>query len=181
MRCTINSCPDCGERLIHQVNRQGNESASGFGQWVQKVLRRSFGFADVDGVVERTRNGQKLIREYEHKQPWHKFEWSQESLLRAKAEMYQFCISQGFKFADGTRLSPESGVFVVRCEVNPDITLNGTVTVTHMATGESVEMSQRYFALWFASRKDERAWDLETLMHQFVYQNQFETLALDGV
>jgi hypothetical protein len=147
---------------------------------VQKVLKRSFGFADLDGVVERTRNGQKLIREYEHKQPWHKFEWAQQTLLRAKAEMYQFCISQGFKFSDGTLLSPESGVFVVHCEVKPDITLNGIVSVTNMATGEQVEMSQRQFALWFASRKAERAWDLETLMNQFVYQNQFETLAVEG-
>jgi hypothetical protein len=134
----------------------------------------------MDGVVERTRDGQKLIREFEHKQPWHKFQWAQQSLLRAKAEMYQCCIEQGLRFSDGSLLSPESGVYVVNCEVQPDITLKGKVCVTHMASGQQVDMTQRQFALWFASRKDERDWDLQTLINQFVYQNQFETLALDG-
>lgn len=164
--------------MIHQVNRQMNESASGFGQWVQTFLKRSFGFADMDGVVERTRDGKKLIREVEHKQPWHKFDSSQRKLLQAKAEMYQYCIDQKFTFSDGTLLAPDSGVFVVGCQVNPDITLDGSVTVTNMATGQEFVMSQRDFALWFASRNDERARDLQWLMNQFVYQNKFETLAV---
>lgn len=181
MACNKNhTCEHCGDRLIHQQNRGGTESASAFGQLVQKILTRRFAFADVDGAIERTRDRLKLVRKFEWKYPGQKFDPPQKSLLRADAEMLHALGQQKFQFTDGSTLCPESGVFAIEGEIYPDVSLRSSVTVTDMFTGAENTMTPREFFFWLASRSDERSKGDDWMWKQFINWQQRETLAVEG-
>jgi len=165
--------------MIHQVNRKAHESASGLGQIVHDCLPRVFAFADLDGVIERTRNGQKLIREIEQKQPGHKFEGPQRAILQAKAEMYEALKPQGFTFSDGSQLAKESGVYIVRAEVTRELKFGSDVEVEEILSGAKKTMRVIDFLIWLASRKDERDRGEPWVSREFTRQNlNYETLSV---
>ncbi len=181
-RCPSSECQYCGEKMIHLVNRKGHESASGLGQIVHDWLPRKFAFADLDGVIERTRGGKKLIREIEQKQPGHKFDGPQRAILKAKAEMYEALKSTGFTFSDGSKLAQESGVYLVRADITPDLKFASEIEVEHILSGAKKTMEPLEFLIWLASRQDERDRGEPWVSKEFTLQNlNYETLSFTDV
>lgn len=181
-RCPSTDCEQCGEKMIHLVNRKGHESASGLGQIVHDWLPRKFAFADLDGVIERTRGGKKLIREIEQKQAGHKFEGPQRAILKAKAEMYEALKSTGFTFSDGSTLAPESGVYLIRADITPDLKFGSEIEVENIMSGAKKTMEPLEFLIWLASRKDERDRGEPWVSQEFTRKNlNYETLSIADV
>jgi hypothetical protein len=107
---------DCGEEMIHRDNRRFYESASAFGQIVNRPparggAPRDFGCGDVDLFIHRQRFGITLLRWIEHKQPRHKFEESQRHSLSDFDRLLRHSVEHP---PDGLVLHPDCGVFVLR-------------------------------------------------------------------
>src|SRR5262245_14952791 len=101
-------CPDCGDTLIHQSNRQDDESSSEFGQYMhdrgeQDRRWREHYWLDIDGVIYKKRS--RVLRIIEHKNRGGGIRPSQETVLPLLAKALQLLIA--------TKLIHEqSGVFV---------------------------------------------------------------------
>lgn len=107
MTCQPRSCPDCGDRLIHQSKRGPGESSSAFGQFVHDKIGRVMYWADIDGAA--LRNKTKVLRIIEHKPPNGNPSESQKAILPLLAKAIQLLASTGL-------VHEQSGVFVVRSE-----------------------------------------------------------------
>lgn len=115
-RCNDETCClQCGDRLIHQGARRGNESGSPFGQWVHDELPRTFTVGDVDLYVRRWyRDGGEevvLLRWIEHKSTGQKFEDAQQRALIDFDAIIRHAIDCP---TSPVALDKGSGVFVVR-------------------------------------------------------------------
>lgn len=108
-------CPSCGDKLIHLRNRGPHESSSPLGQHLHDVYPRTFNVVDDDAeprsidVQKRTRS---CVRRLEHKFPGQKLSTAQGTLLPVYAEAFGALVARG-------RLSDDSGVFVITCEIPP--------------------------------------------------------------
>lgn len=105
----ITECPDCGDILIHQSNRQEDESSSEFGQYVHDRGERDRSWRemywlDVDGVICKKRT--QVLRIIEHKNRADDLSDGQKHVLPLLAKALQLLVA--------TRLiHSQSGVFVV--------------------------------------------------------------------
>jgi hypothetical protein len=100
----LQHCPVCGDRLIHQKNRKGNESSSAYGQYIHENYGNDFDFMDLDGVIwKRTF---KILRIIEHKPLGQMVKNSQRRILPIFSRFIALGVSAGF-------LHPQSGVFVI--------------------------------------------------------------------
>lgn len=104
----VTGCPDCGDALIHQSNRQEHESSSEFGQYMHDRGEmdsrwRQMYWLDVDGIVYKKRT--KVLRIIEHKNRSGDIRDSQETVLPLLAKSVQLLIATQV-------IHPQSGVFV---------------------------------------------------------------------
>lgn len=104
--CRGQKCGNCGMPLIHQVNRQMDESSNAIGHFVRS-LTHDFGFTDIDGVSARG----DTLRIIEHKWSASRISDSQASILRTLATLVDVGIEAGI-------VSPRSGVYVVRTSLD---------------------------------------------------------------
>lgn len=105
----IEGCPDCGDTLIHQSNRQEHESSSEFGQYMhdrgERERRwREIYWLDVDGAVYKKRTG--ILRIIEHKNNGGVLRDSQRHVFPLLAKALQLLAATGL-------IDRQSGVFVV--------------------------------------------------------------------
>jgi len=124
MSCHNKSCADCGDRLIHLVNRGSDESSSPIGQHVHDNLPNTFFWMDSDATVYKLKT--KIWRQVEHKFDGQELSKSQETMLPMMARMVQSEVKAG-------NLDDASGVFVLWtdqqftaatvCRVRPTATL----------------------------------------------------------
>ena len=77
--CGPQTCPDCGDKLIHQHQRKGNESSSGLGQHIHETYPKDFDWMDIDGVIFKS--SRRLLRIVEHKEPGKSLSGSQRRVL----------------------------------------------------------------------------------------------------
>lgn len=109
--CRRHWCIGCREEMIHRDHRKFFESSSGFGQIINRDYGRgSFGFADVDLVLERRGqgfDGLPLLVVFEHKELSAKIGHSQQAILRRLAMVVHHAVVS-------RKLDPKSGVFTVR-------------------------------------------------------------------
>ena len=104
----VRGCPDCGDTMIHQNNRQEHESSSEFGQYIhdrgeRDPVWRQIYWLDVDGIVYKKKT--KVLRIIEHKNRGGSIRDSQETVLPLLAKAVQLLVA--------TRVvHHESGVFV---------------------------------------------------------------------
>jgi hypothetical protein len=103
--CTQRQCPECGDRLIHQLNRGPHESSSAFGQYVHDHIDKGVYWADVDGVIYKV--GTRVLRVIEHKTRSGNLSKGQEAILPL--------LGMGIRsLAANELVHPQSGVYVVQ-------------------------------------------------------------------
>lgn len=105
--CIRHNCPDCGDEFVHQNNRRGNESSSGYGQHIYDSYPKDFYYADVDGVIYKLATG--IMRIVEHKPIGADLKPSQRAILPMLAASVDV-------LADVQVLNADSGVFVINSD-----------------------------------------------------------------
>lgn len=103
MRCHARTCPDCGDKLIHQRARTTKESSSALGQHIHDSYPKVFDWMDIDGVIYK--KSMRLMRIVEHKEPGKSLSASQSRVLPILALGINAAIADGL-------LHERSGVFV---------------------------------------------------------------------
>lgn len=104
----VTGCPDCGDTLIHQTNRQEHESSSEFGQHMHDrgesdPIWRQMYWLDVDGAIFKKKTG--VLRIIEHKNRGGAIRGSQEEVLPLLAKAVQLLVAT-------KQIHVQSGVFV---------------------------------------------------------------------
>lgn len=108
----VRDCPECGDQLIHQMNRGPHESSSAFGQYMhdrgEKDQRwRQMYWMDVDGAIYK--KSTQVLRFVEHKPPSGVLSAGQREVLPLLAKAVQLLVGTGL-------IHRQSGVFVLRSE-----------------------------------------------------------------
>lgn len=105
--CQQRQCPDCGDRLIHQLNRGPHESSSAFGQYVHDHVDKGVYWADIDGVIYKVDT--RVLRIIEHKTRDGSLSKGQESILPL--------LGMGIRsLAANELVHPQSGIYVVQSD-----------------------------------------------------------------
>jgi len=107
MKCPVQHCPTCKDRMIHQTKRQSDESSSAIGQFVHDRLSKKLYWADIDGALLKRAN--RVLRAVEHKFRGQDLRPSQRAVLPILAEAIDVLIERG-------RVHPDSGVFVLTAD-----------------------------------------------------------------
>jgi hypothetical protein len=139
-------------------------------------MLRSFGVADIDLAVERTRDGVTLFRVIEQKQSAHQFKGSQAQIMAVLAALIDH--AQTCKDFTSYQLAPDSGAYVAFGEIIPAsgtgqserqrLWLPDQLTVQRLGGNpESVELTRLDFLLWLASATAQRL-SRVTRMRQFM-------------
>jgi hypothetical protein len=107
-------CRGCGDRMIHQSNRQAHESSSRFGQWIHDEFGRTFYAADIDLVVFKKQT--RILRVLEHKPTGGSLSEGQKRILSLAAIAVKV-------LALTRMIDSESGVFVVWADMWSDASM----------------------------------------------------------
>lgn len=101
------TCPGCGDNLIHQSNRGKHESSSAFGQHVHNHVPDDLYYADIDGAVFKVDT--RVLRIIEHKPSHGELSSGQKAILPL--------LGLGIRsLAANELVHPQSGVYVVHSE-----------------------------------------------------------------
>lgn len=134
MTCHNQSCSDCGDRLIHLVNRGSDESSSPIGQHVHDNLPNTFFWMDSDATVYKMRT--RIWRQVEHKFNGQELSKSQTTMLPIMARMVSQEVAAG-------NLDEASGVFVVWTDPQfSSATAMRVLPDTVLALGSAVHLDQ---------------------------------------
>jgi len=129
MACSFStSCPECGDRLIHQGNRGWRESSSAYGQHMHDDRSHNHYFMDLDGVIYKRET--RILRIIECKKPGQSLKKSEETVFNFLCHIMKYAMS-----GNKSWLHPESGVYVVHASEPFDV-----ANVTNYMTGESLEL-----------------------------------------
>lgn len=111
--CKEQHCPECGDKLIHLVNRGQHESSSSFGQFIHDLGETLRGpwlqmfWMDVDGAIYKKKTS--ILRIVEHKPHLG-------TLSKGQTEVLPL-LAKGIQLLTATRLlHPQSGVFVINAD-----------------------------------------------------------------
>jgi hypothetical protein len=96
------TCVDCGDRMIHLLNRGPDESSSALGQFVHDELPRVMNAVDTDLALHA--RSTKIFRHIEHKIPGQDLSRAQRDVLPLYAEAVAALVARG-------RLGQQSGAF----------------------------------------------------------------------
>jgi hypothetical protein len=116
MGCPRHWCEnsECGQEMIHRDNRRFYESASGFGQIVNRDGPRTFTVGDIDLYVRKWFGSTTLLRLIEHKQPGQPIKDQQARTLTDLDHLFGLGIEHP---STRLRLDPRSGIYVMRGEI----------------------------------------------------------------
>lgn len=130
----------CGQELIHRDHRHGYESSSALGQIVSREGPLKLSAADIDLVtLKGLRDGRRLIRVLEQKQPTHGFKPGQQEILQILDGALTHC--KTCPTADLLKLDARSGVFIIHGNIaaadspRKETVLHGEQTIRQLSTG----------------------------------------------
>lgn len=139
--CRRTFCLDCDEELIHRDHRKSYESASALGQILHRQGPAEITVGDVDLLCAKWRGSPRdrcrcgTLRVIEHKQPDQSMGALQRRALEALDEAIQIAINHP---SETLRLTPESGVHIVRGHLDPaisrrrEVEFHGAQTITKL-------------------------------------------------
>lgn len=163
--CGRQFCKNCGQELIHRDRRKAYESSSALGQVLWRCGPSQIGVADIDAITEYTQiDKQVRLRVIEHKQPDHKFDWSQKQILNRLAEIFLCAINNPASLS--FKLSEFSGVYVLKCRAEAKDTplketgLLGEVVIEKLGPNGNVRTkklkNESEFFQWLSPEKNGR-------------------------